>query len=185
MVTQTHTNTEVDEFRRVAHRKWSSLPLVCDVFLYWLPQQQHRNRQHSHNHQHILHDRLQIQRDRTSLIKGVMTWEIKFALIFWHMRGLWNIKTSCKFHSLKHPRHYKQNMYLNQACLYLRCKMTSLGHKHLHKHQLLSKTSTNINLLTIGPAHWRSVANGWHLITLNVSAASKANINYNHCRYLV
>ncbi len=33
--------------------------------------------------------------------KGVMTWEIKCALIFWHARGLCTIKKSCKSHSLR------------------------------------------------------------------------------------
>ncbi len=36
-----------------------------------------------------------------------MTWEIKNALIFWHVRGLCTIKTSCKFRSL--------NVIINKA----------------------------------------------------------------------
>ncbi len=49
---------------------------------------------------------------RSGDVIGVMTWEIKFALIFWHRRGLCTIKTPCKFHSLKPPPHYKQSIYL-------------------------------------------------------------------------
>ncbi len=40
-----------------------------------------------------------------------MTGEIKFALIFQYKKSLY-IKTYCKFHSLKHPPHYKQSIYL-------------------------------------------------------------------------
>ncbi len=59
------------------------------------------------------------------------------------------------------------------ARLDLRCKVTSQGHKHLHKYCLQNNTSTNSLLLTIGPAHRHSAANGWHLIKLNRSVASK------------
>uniref|UniRef100_A0A673H737 Tubulin alpha 1a n=1 Tax=Sinocyclocheilus rhinocerous TaxID=307959 RepID=A0A673H737_9TELE len=43
----------------------------------------------------------------------------KFCLVFWHIRGLCIIKTSCKFHCLKRPPHYKQSIYLIklQKCL--------------------------------------------------------------------
>ncbi len=96
---------------------------------------------------------------------------------------LCTIKT---FHSLKRPPHYKQSIYLiklqKRLVLDPRDKVTSSGHKHLHKHRLQSKTSTNSLLLTIGSAHWRSVANSWLLIKLNVSVASKANRYYNPCR---
>ncbi len=33
--------------------------------------------------------------------KGVITWEIKIPLIFWHIRGHCTIKTSCKFQNSK------------------------------------------------------------------------------------
>lgn len=44
------------------------------------------------------------------MIKGVTTLEINFSLRFWHIKGLYTIKhaASC----LKHPPHYKQNIYL-------------------------------------------------------------------------
>lgn len=35
------------------------------------------------------------------LIKGVMNWEIKIPLIFWHIRGQHTIKISCKFQNSK------------------------------------------------------------------------------------
>ncbi len=73
------------------------------------------------------------------LFKGVMAWEVKFALIFWHIRGLCTIKTSYKFYILKCPPHYKQIIYLIKLqkwlVLDLRGKVMSPGHSRLHKHR--------------------------------------------------
>ncbi len=71
-----------------------------------------------------------------SNLKEVTINQISF--IIWHIRGLCTIKTSCRFHSLKHPPHYKQSIYLIKLQKWLvldpRCKVTSQGQKHLHKH---------------------------------------------------
>ncbi len=60
----------------------------------------------------ILHIVLRNCGNTSPYFKGVMTWEIQFPFIFWHIRGICTIKTSCKFHSLKHPPHCKQSIYL-------------------------------------------------------------------------
>ncbi len=65
--------------------------------------------------------------------------------------------------------------------------MTSQGLKHLHKHCLQSKTSTNSHLLTIGPrppAFSRSTGDT-RLRWRQGSRCVKINRNYNHWRYLV
>jgi len=73
------------------------------------------------------------------------------------------IKTSCKFHSLKHFPHYKQSIYFNRApktaCFDIGWPVTSQGQIYLHmtasraRHRWIVKLHQNI-----GSAHWRSVA---------------------------
>ncbi len=78
------------------------------------------------------------------------------------------MRYACNISCSPSPPHSKQSIYLielqKRLVFVLRCKMTSPGHKHLHKHCLQSKASTNSLHPTIGPAHWHSVA--WRLDTL-------------------
>ncbi len=120
---------------------------------------------------------------RSGDVIGVMTWEIKFALIFWHIRGLCTIKTPCKFHSLKPPPHYKQSIYL----IKLQKQLVWIWGARWHHR------GTNICINIASRArHWRIVIFSHSPPAFSRSTAegqcrvaSKENRNYNHCHYLV
>ncbi len=86
-----------------------------------------------------------------------MSWEIKFALIIWHIRGLCSIKTSCKCHSLKHPPLNKQSIYLTKLHQWLIWIWDGMWH---HR---------GTNICISRSKHWLITGvqslNGWHLYT--------------------
>ncbi len=56
-------------------------------------------------------------------IKGVMNWEIKIPLIFWHIRGHCSIKASCKFQNSKLSCYSKNSLYWRQSAKATACGM--------------------------------------------------------------
>ncbi len=86
-------------------------------------------------------------------------------------KSLCTIKTSCKFNSLKHPPH-KQSMHLIELQKWLVWIRGARWH-HLGTNICINTPPEQV--INIGPAHWCSVANRCHVITLN---ASESNINH-------
>ncbi len=90
-----------------------------------------------------------------------------------YKRSLYH-KTSCKFHSLKRPPHYKQSIYSIKLHYWLVLIWGARWH-HRGTNVSINTASRARLLLTIGPAHSRLTADSW-LRWIQVSHRIKSKV---------